>query len=287
MFIDNLRQLKVRLSADEYKSILPILRQFEPIFALLSINIDEKINLYFPKGKELTKDQKDLRDRTIRYYEHLASVWFAIEFNKPLPWENNQNWLENKSYNEGLELHVKEMRYLWELMQYAEPLLMKEMKMRLPEFSEHPYINILFYEIYRTQAFNEFKVCLQPYIKISNNEVIEDLKMFSKILENKEKLPNLKPHQHREIKVYEDLKKPKNHYLRFVYLACYKEAKAGDKTMQKLLDQWTNIQKDKYSYIGSLRRRRRSSKNFNRYYCECWNNGKRIRYGVFKKNKKL
>lgn len=286
MFIDDLILLKENLSPKEYGLYLPILKQFEPIYALFSINIDEKINLYLPREQDLTEDQNKLFNQTILYYKNLASVWFAIEFNEPLPWENNPNWGGNKSYNEGLELHVKEIRHLWKLMQYAEPLLTKEIERKLPEFSEHPYINILFYEIYRTQAFNEFAICLQPYIKLSNNEIIEDLKMFPEILENRGALPKLKPHQGRKTQVCEDLKKPKNPYLKFVYLACYKEAKAGDKTMQKLLDQWTNLQKDKCSYIGSLRRRRRSSKNFNRYYCECWKNGKRIRYGVFKKNKK-
>jgi len=250
------------------------------IFSLCSLRSDERINSYLSQKKELTKDQNDSLNSIIRYYENLASVWFALEFGQALPWEKNKDWAGNKTYDEGLEAHIKEIQYFWKLMQYAEPLLIEK---TFPRFSDIPNITTLFSKIYCTHAFNSFKVCLQPYVEVSNNKIIETLKLSCKVLEDRS-LQKLKFHQRKKIKIYEDLNNTQNPYLTFTYLTCDKAAKAGDVKMQELLDKWLNLYNNNLLYALKLRKRTHSSIYFNRYYCYCWKKGEKQYYGTSKNN---
>lgn len=306
MLINDISLLKKTLSPEAYESIISTVTQFnhiqsnpdlknqnsrinslvkkmDPIFSLCSLRSDERINLYLSQEKKLTKDQNDYLNSILRYYENLASIWFALEFKQALPWDKNKDWVGNKIYNEGLEAHIKEIQYFWKLMQYAEPFLIEEIEKTLPRFSDIPNITTLFSKIYCTHAFNSFKVCLQPYVEVSNDKIIETLKLSCKVLEDRS-LQKLKIHQRKKIKIYEDLNNTQNPYLTLTYLTCHKAAKAGDVKMQELLDKWLNLYNDNLLYALKLRNRTRSSTYFNLYYCYCWKKGEREKYGIFKDN---
>lgn len=261
--------------------------------ALSLTQIADHLYLYLPASLQLTEEQQKFLNSILIFYEDVAIVWKAILCEEALPWEKKQK-LGNKFYHDLLEQVTDQFQCLWNLIDYASPILVNPrfpiiknnmIQYQIKDDNQESDLTtifwtketFLFYLIVVQKAYADFSKCLHPYYKASRLEKIKMLELACQILPHGS-TRSIKPHKLKNIKIYKNIQEAKNPYLARLIAICYQMSSQGDQEMKKYLNKYLNAHRNILELRLKYSKRTRSTKNLIKDYSYEWHNGK-IKYG--------
>ncbi len=240
----------------------------------LNSNSEEFLALHighFPSESLLqhaqTKDQQDYWGHVACLYLIVSQCWQArLKGNDPII-EAVENQTMNKWYYDMIWSRVDLLQSLWKLIDTGHQLISEAV---INAEYQYPFIGAphLFYHMVETQADNAFLLCLKPYHNISNPARLKACKIFRKALST----GAMPPQNYNFIKSlasqYEH-----NFWLLFsLEVICNVPAPDNRELLEKLANLSKAAVREMEVNATGLSRKR-SSKNFEKFYSYTWHNG--------------
>jgi hypothetical protein len=217
-----------------------------------------------------TKDQQKYWGHLAAFYLTVSHCWQArLKGNDPLI-ETVENQTVNQWYYDAIWSRVDVLQSFWKLIESGHQWIFEAV---INAGHPYPFIGApdLFHHIVETEVNNTFCICLKPYHTISNPARVEALKILRDTLATR----TIRPQKYNQVKSLAS-QYFRNPWLLFSISILW-EVTAFDN--QELLDKLTDYcravdRNAEVKVIGLSRKR--SSKNFEKFYSFTWHNGKII-----------
>lgn len=217
-----------------------------------------------------TKDQQ-------RYWGHLAAFYFMVSHcwqarlkeNDPLikPVENQTM---NKWHYDAIWSQVDLLQSLWQLIESGHQSIAEAL---INAGHNYPFIGApdLFCQIVETQVNNIFSICLKPYHNISNPARLKAWKMYRKAVTT-----GVMPPQNFNFIKSLASQYESNFWLQLSLVVIRNVAASGNREILNKLANFSEAVHQDMEVSATGLSRKRSSKNFEKFYSFTWHHGKII-----------
>lgn len=217
-----------------------------------------------------TKDQQDYWGHLAAFYLIVSQCWQAkLKGNDPLI-ELVENQTMNQWYYDAIWSRVDLLQSLWKLIESGHPSIIEAV---INAGHNYPFIGAtdLFCHIVETYANDTFRICLKPYHNISNPARIKAWKIVCKAAAT----GTISPQNCNFIKNLAFQYNDNSWLLLSLAVICDVAAPGNREILEKLANLFEAAQQDMEVSVTGLSRKR-SSKNFEKFYSFTWHHGKII-----------
>lgn len=217
-----------------------------------------------------TKDQQDYWGHLAAFYLIVSQCWQAkLKGNDPLI-ELVENQTMNQWYYDAIWSRVDLLQSLWKLIESGHPSIFEAV---INAGHNYPFIGAtdLFCHIVETYANDTFRICLKPYHNISNPARIKAWKIVCKAAAT----GTISPQNCNFIKNFASQYEGNSWLLLSLAVICDVAAPGNREILEKLANLFEAAQQDMEVSVTGLSRKR-SSKNFEKFYSFTWHHGKII-----------
>ncbi|MGL4497614.1 MAG: hypothetical protein ACRCU2_01010, partial [Planktothrix sp.] len=198
-------------------------KQWLDVIYTMAKEIGESLVEKIEPEQNLTESQIEYLCQIGQYYSKVSAVWYTRKTKDCEPWKLPHNSQEDKPLialkENGKDLKKWEKEHLiasseywnslWELVTVAETPLLDEYQ---KYFEGEPKINGLFRALIIQRAWNEFKTCLSPNIKVRKAPERKSIELAKKIMNmvaKKLPLDELRPHEKSELHYHQAIEEDK------------------------------------------------------------------------------
>lgn len=209
-------------------------KQWLDVIYTMAREVGENLVAKLEPEQNLTESQSEFLYHISQYYSKVSAVWYTQETKDCEPWKLPSNSDKDRPLialeNNGKDLKKWEREQLitsseywsslWELVTVAQTPLLDEYQQY---FEGEPKINELFRALIIQRAWNQFKTCLSPEVKIRKAPETKATELAKKIMEmvaQNSPLDELRPHEKSELQSHQAIEGEKNPYLTYVLTIC-------------------------------------------------------------------